>query len=167
MYEVLSVKTSNCPGKCDNKVDNLVSALELLTKQVSNLESEIKNIKGDGYKKNVNSDFNSGDRRGRNVISCKNCKDINRTTCSHCFKCGSSNHLARECCKPSSGNQESERDCWIAQPAIKEALPKSITIVKNYYLRNIIVVVVSTMFIFVGESPSLGLGHTTERYVHL
>ena len=51
MYEVLSVKTSNCPGKCDNKVDNLVSALELLTKQVSNLESEIKNIKGDGYKK--------------------------------------------------------------------------------------------------------------------
>ena len=55
----------------------------------------------------------------------------------------------------------------IGQPAIKEALPKSIIIVKNYYLRNVIVVVVVTMFIFVGENPSLGLGPATERYVHL
>ena len=100
MYEVGSVKTSNSPGKCDDKVDNLVSAVELLTKQVSTPQSEMKNIKGDGHKTDVNSDFNSGDRRGRNVISCKNCKNNNRTTCSHCFKCGSSNHLARECCKP-------------------------------------------------------------------
>ena len=39
--------------------------------------------------------------------------------------------------------------------------------VKNYYLRNVIVVVVVTMFIFVGENVGLGPGHTTKRYVHL
>ena len=42
--------------------------MELLTKQVSTLQSEITNIKGDGYKKSVSGDFNSGDRRDRNVI---------------------------------------------------------------------------------------------------
>ena len=42
-----------------------------------------------------------------------------------------------------------------------------IIMVKNYYLRNVIVVVVVTMFIFVGENAGLGPGHTTKRYVHL
>ena len=105
VYEVGSARPSNSPGNSDNKVDKLLAAVELLTKQVSTLQSEINNIKGDGYKTNVSDDFNSGDRRGRNVILCKNCKDNNRTTCNHCFKCGSSNHLARGCRNPSSGNQ--------------------------------------------------------------
>ena len=105
VYEVGSARPSNSPGNSDNKVDKLIAALELLTKQVSTLQSEINNIKGDGYKANVSVDFNSGDRRGRNVILCNNCKDNNRTTCNHCFKCGSSNHLARGCRNPSSGNQ--------------------------------------------------------------
>ena len=111
MYEVGSDKTSDSADKCDNKVDKLVSEVELLTKQVSILQSEINNIRGDGYKKNVRDDFNSGDRRCRNVILCKNCKNNNRTTCNHCFKCGSSNHLARGCRNPSS-IRETERDCW-------------------------------------------------------
>ena len=105
MYKVGSNKTSNSPGKCDNKVDKLVSSVDLLTKQVSTLQSEINNKKGDSYKKNLSDDFNSGDRRGRNIILCKNWKDNNRTTCSHCFKCGLSNHLARGCHNLSSGNQ--------------------------------------------------------------
>ena len=37
VYEVRSYKTSNSAGKCDNKVDELVSAVELLTKQVLTL----------------------------------------------------------------------------------------------------------------------------------
>ena len=52
----------------------------------------------------------------------------------------------------------------IGQPAIKEDLPKKCY---HYYLRNIIVVVVVNMFIFVGENDSLGPGHTTKLYVHL
>ena len=62
-----SDKTSISAGKCD-KVDKLVSAVELLTKQVSTLQSDINNIKGHGYKKKLSDNFNSGDRRGRNVI---------------------------------------------------------------------------------------------------
>ena len=110
VYEVGSDKTSNSPDSCDDKVDKLVPAAELLTKQVSTLLSEINNIKGKGHKKKVSGDCNSGDRRGRNVILCKNCKDNNRTICNHCFQCGSSNHLARGCRNRSSG--ETERDCW-------------------------------------------------------
>ena len=105
VYEVGGVRPSNSPGNSDNKVDKLVTAVELLTKQVSTLQSEISNIKSDGYKANVSDDVNSGDRRGRSIILCKNCKDNNRTTCKNCFKCGSSNHLARRCCNPSSGIQ--------------------------------------------------------------
>ena len=67
VYEVGSDKTSISACKCD-KVDKLVSAVELLTKQVSTLQSDINNIKGDGYKKKLSDNFNSGDRRGRNVI---------------------------------------------------------------------------------------------------
>ena len=95
MYEVDDVESSNSPGNSDNKVDKLVSAMQLLTKQVSTLQSEISNIKNDGYKTNVNGNFHSGDRSGRNGILYKNCKDNNPTTCSHCFKCGLSNHLAK------------------------------------------------------------------------
>ena len=111
MYEVGSDKTSNSGGKCDNKVDKLVSALELLTKQVSTLQSEINNINGDVYKKNVSDDFNFGDRRSRNIILCKNCKDDNRTTYNHCFKYGSSNHLAKECRNHHQAIRVTERDC--------------------------------------------------------
>ena len=59
IYELGSDKASNSAGKCD-KVDKLVSAVELLAKQMSTLQSEINNIKGDVYKKNVSHDFNSG-----------------------------------------------------------------------------------------------------------
>ena len=93
------------PSNSDNKVDKLAAAVELLTKQVSTIQSEINNIKRDGYKTNVSDDFNSCDRRGRNKILCENCKYNNRTTCNHCFKCVSSNHHARGCRNPSSGNQ--------------------------------------------------------------
>ena len=79
--------------------------MELLTRQVSTLQSKMNNIKGNGYKKNVSEDFSSGDRRGRNVILSKNCEDNNRTTCNHCFKYGWSSHLAMGCCNPSSNNQ--------------------------------------------------------------
>ena len=105
VYEVGSDKTSNSPDSCDDKVDKLVPAAELLTKQVSTLLSEINNIKGKGHKKKVSGDCNSGDRRGRNVILCKNCKENNRTTWNYCFKYGSSNHLARGCRNASSGSQ--------------------------------------------------------------
>ena len=150
------------PGNSDNKVDKLISAVELLTKQVSTLQSEITNIKGDGYKKSVSGDFNSGDRRDRNVILCKNCKDNNRTTRNHCFICGSSNHLARGCRKPSSDSQGSwKRLVVLGNQQSRVLCPKRVIIVKKYYLRNIIVVVVANMFIFLGKDTSLGPGHTT------
>ena len=76
VYEVGGARPSNSPGNFDNKVDKIVAAVELLTKQVSNMQSEINNIKGDAYKTNVSDDFNSCDRRGRKAILCKNCKDI-------------------------------------------------------------------------------------------
>ena len=168
VYGVGSDETCNSAGKCDNKVDKLVSALELLTKQVSTLKSEINNIKCDGYKKNISDDFNSGDRRGRIVISCKNCKENNRTTCNHCFKCGWSNHLARGCRNPSSGNQGNRKRLLVLgnqQP--KRLCPKGVIVVKNYNLRNVIVLVLVNMFISMGESASLGPGRTTKLCVHL
>ena len=45
VYETGGLKTSNSPSNSDNKVDNLVFAVELLTKQVSTLQSEINSIK--------------------------------------------------------------------------------------------------------------------------
>ena len=48
VYELGSHKTGNAAGKCDNKVDKLVSVVELLTKEVSTLQSEINTVKGDG-----------------------------------------------------------------------------------------------------------------------
>ena len=168
VYRVGSDKTINSASKCDNKVDKLVSALELLTKQVSTLKSEIKNIKGYGCKRNISDDFNSGDRRGRIVFLCKNCKDNNRTTCNHCFKCGWSNHLTRGCRNPSSDNQgHRKRLLVLGNQQSKRLCPKSVIVVKNYNLRNVIVVVLVNMFIFVGENASLGSGHTTKLCVHL
>ena len=77
VHEEGSGNTGNSASKCDIKVNNLVSAVELLFKQVSTLQSEINNIMGHGYKINVSDDFSTGDRRGRNIILCKNCKDNN------------------------------------------------------------------------------------------
>ena len=45
VYETGGLKTSNSPSNSNNKVDKLVSAVELLTKQVSTLQSEINYIK--------------------------------------------------------------------------------------------------------------------------
>ena len=112
MYEVGSVKTSNSPGKCDDKVDNLVSAVELLTKQVSTPQSEMKNIKGDGHKTDVNSDFNSGDRRGRNVISCKNCKNNNRTIVAIVLNVARLTIWQGNVANHDQAIRKSERDCW-------------------------------------------------------
>ena len=45
MYEVGCSGPSNFPGNSYNNVDKLVAAVELLTKQVSNMRSEINSIK--------------------------------------------------------------------------------------------------------------------------
>ena len=64
--------------------------------------------------------------------------------------------------------RETERDCWHWATCNQSGFaPESVIITKNYYLRNIIVVVVVSMFVFVGENVSLGPGHTTKLYVHL
>ena len=55
----------------------------------------------------------------------------------------------------------------IGQPQSKRLCPKSVTVVKKYYFRNIITVVVVNKFSFLGENTSLGPGHTTKLYVHL
>ena len=168
VYEVGSDKLSNSHGNSDNKVDKLVSSMELLNKQVSTLQSEINNIKGDGYKKNVSDNFSSGDRKGRNIILCKNCKDNNRSTCNHCFKYGLPSHLARGCFNPSSRNQGNQKRLVVLGNQQPQTIcSKSATIAKNYNLRNAIVAVVVNMFIFVGKNASLGTRHTTKLYVHL
>ena len=77
LYEVGGVKTSNFPSNSDIKVDKLLSAVQLLTKQVPTLHSEINYVKDDGYKTNVSDNSNSGDRLGINVILCKTFKDNN------------------------------------------------------------------------------------------
>ena len=93
---------------------------------------------------------------GRNVILCKNCERNNWTTCNHCFKCASSNYLAKGCRNPSSDSQENwKRLLVLGNQQSKRLCPKGIIIVKNYYLRNILVVVVVNMFIFLGKKCQL------------
>ena len=69
--------TAVCKAVPSEKVEKLLSAVQLLTKQVPTLHSEINYVKGDGYKTNVSDNSNSGDRLGINVILCKTFKDNN------------------------------------------------------------------------------------------
>ena len=87
-------------NKVDNsgsgKVDQLISAVDALTKQVNRLKSELREIKNE--------------KRGDKYYSgskylCRVCFNNNTNYCNHCYECGSSSHMARGCnTPPSSGN---------------------------------------------------------------
>ena len=112
VHEVGGARPGNSPGTSDNKFDKLVAAVELLTKQVSTLQPEVNNIKGDGYKANVSDDSNSGNRRGKNVILCKIVKIIIEplvaivlnVACLTIWQWGVATHH--------QAIMETERDCW-------------------------------------------------------
>ena len=78
------------------KVDKLLSAVDVLTKQVNSLNCELQEIK------NVkrSDKYYSGSK-----YLCRDRFNKNKNYCNHCYKCGSSSHVACGCnAPPSSGN---------------------------------------------------------------
>ena len=104
VYKVSSTCNRSGQAEMDNKVDNagsgkvdkLLSVVDALTKQVNSLKSELRVIKNE--------------KRGGKYYSgskylCKGCFNKNKNYCNHCYKYGSSSHMARGCnAPPSSGN---------------------------------------------------------------
>ena len=108
VYEVSSTCNRSGQAEMDNKVDNsgsgkvnkLLSAVDALTKQVNSLKSELREIKNE---KNGDK-YYSGTSTGSKYL-CRDCFNNNKNYCNHCYKCGSSSHMARGCnAPPSSGN---------------------------------------------------------------
>ena len=78
------------------QVDKLLSAVDALTKQVNSLKSELREIKNEktGDKYYSGSKYLCRDRFNNNK----------KNYCNHCYKCGSSNHMACRCNTGPSGN---------------------------------------------------------------
>ena len=66
----------------DDTTSKLVSAVESLTKQLSSLQNDFDDLR----KGNVNKRY-----------MCADCKSKGSRLCNHCFHCGSTNHIARNC----------------------------------------------------------------------
>ena len=104
VYEISSTCNRSGQVEMDNKVDNsgsgkvdkFLSVVDALTKQVNSLKSVLREIKNE--------------KRGDKYYSeskylCRDCFNKNKNYCNHCYKCGSSSHVARGCnAPPSSGN---------------------------------------------------------------
>ena len=96
--------TCNRPGQVEmddkvhnsgsRKVDKLPSAADALTKQVNSLKSELREIKNE----KGGDKYYSGSK-----YLCSDCFN-NKNFCNHCYKCGSSSHIAHGCNTPPSGN---------------------------------------------------------------
>ena len=91
---------------------------------MSTLQSEINNIKSDGYKKNVSDDFNSAYRRGRNVILCKHCKDNNQPLVTIVSNVANLTIWQGNVATNIRQSGKLKEIVGIWQPAIKETLPK-------------------------------------------
>ena len=73
-------------SQADPKLDQLLSVVTNLTKQVADLQSEVAKVKP---------------TRGirKSIPKCGKCLENKSERCNHCFKCGSSEHMARGCMK--------------------------------------------------------------------
>ena len=103
VYEVSDTCNRSGQAEMDNKVDNsgsekvdkILSAVDALIKQVNSLKSELREIinekRGDTYY--------SGSK-----YLCRDSFNNNKNYCNHCYKYGSSIHMARGCNTPLSGN---------------------------------------------------------------
>ena len=104
VYEVSSTCNRSGQAEMENKVDNsdsgkvdkLLSAVDALTMQVNSLKSELREIKNEKR----GDKYHSGSK-----YLFRDCFNNNKNYCNHCYKCGSSSHMARGCnAPPSSGN---------------------------------------------------------------
>ena len=103
VYEVSGTCNRSHQTEMDDKVNNsgsgkvhkLRSVVDALTKQVNSLKSELREVKNE--------------KRGNKYYSgskylCRDCFNNNKDYCNHCYKCGSSSHMARGCNTPPLGN---------------------------------------------------------------
>ena len=92
VYEVGSTSGKSGQPSENDKVDKLLSAVDALTKQVDSLKFELHEMKD-----KKNDKYNRGSK-----YLCDDCNKRNKTFCNHCYKCGSSSHMARGCRNQSS-----------------------------------------------------------------
>ena len=113
------------------KIENQLGDVGLLTAQVSQLRSEVNQLKspsphnnygGNYYQRNVNDNqtFNNSQQNvGRNQdnqrreqgrrpirFKCQDCQAKGVTRCLHCFKCGEDTHFAKDCQQSIASNTQ-------------------------------------------------------------
>ena len=64
-----------------------------LSEQVTALTTEIERMKGTQKQNQTKSTINTK----KPYILCHNCQGNNSTSCNHCWKCGRSGHISRNC----------------------------------------------------------------------
>ena len=113
------------------KLDKLLSPVDALTNQANSLKPKLREIKiekrGDKY-------------HNRNKYLCRDCFSNNKNYCNHCFKCGSSSHMA--CRKNEKRNANTSAGCLVVD-SIK---PRAKNCSKILMIKNIAVVRVNQYF---------------------
>lgn len=80
---------------------SLLTTLEALQAQVTELNAKFEASRRANY-------VNNTPRQARR--KCQSCQDANKDQCNHCFKCGSTDHMARGCKQSGNGHTLSPRD---------------------------------------------------------
>ena len=76
-----------------------VAGMDTLIKQMSSMNEELKTLKADI--KNVKDAKRGTNNKGSwKRSACQNCISNDIKPCTHCWKCGTSGHLSRNCQKP-------------------------------------------------------------------
>ena len=87
--------------KPNKQMSNVMSTLEALQAQIAELNAKFEAKSADSPDRNKSTKASYQNQRRRRT--CKGCEQRNVSECDHCFKCGSSDHLARGC-KRNQGN---------------------------------------------------------------
>ena len=91
---------ANSDKEC--KQNNLVAALEAVQADLASLKEAFN--KSQASSKEQPRENQQVPNKGKSV-SCKACQESGETNCSHCFKCGSTEHYARGCKKPQGNDR--------------------------------------------------------------